>query len=595
MARKYRDRTHEYLGSHTTNLPGYSEAVSRPKRILGSNAINTERSIVHGLDFGMWVCTPEHPNDIDKALHIYTRLQGDNHLHSSAPTLLENLVDWRKLFPCLASLTDNPNESLDCDLILLEASFKLMKSYPPNGSRLRIQFELDFGHSISGDTSTLGGLKDWTYSTFIYQHGMQISQTNSFVKEVADSRVSFSLEAKWWAHLFIDVTQRKRAAEESGNREHIFRAESEDRALFNDLTAVQILRAAPSPESSYSDNPDRSLRMAVLLWKFRQTRQGREVGTTAWKKLIPPPERIAMNSPPPSAEEMFQPPLILDSMISLSKSPGGFQDHAHPSTADQEADRQQYLPLYPTDRGDRNTLVDHHSFDFFDTVPGGTEDLTVADAAAMDAMHSSFDLPPSYEDHIHDNGIHFHGGHITLDHGNHFDPQLHHSHPHDSRLSSSFDFDHNHPLLHAHFQIPNRDDELTSIFGAPSSMAGSNHHHQNHLWNTHAATGNGGIEGYDAQYQGDHQDRVHSGAQRGGLGNEYGTQIHLDHGEGVEQQGRRVEEVSELLQAVTGDQNGMSGCTIGDRDTAPEDHVFADAVIVERGLDRRGLGVEEIL
>lgn len=77
----------------------------------------------------MWVSAPQQANRIDKALHVYTRLQGEQHRPVALPMPLENLPGWRTSFPYLSSLVDDPTSSFDCDIILLEVNLQLMTDF----------------------------------------------------------------------------------------------------------------------------------------------------------------------------------------------------------------------------------------------------------------------------------------------------------------------------------------------------------------------------------------------------------------------------------------------------------------------------------
>ncbi|KAJ6144255.1 hypothetical protein N7470_008150 [Penicillium chermesinum] len=265
-----------------------------PHYTLGANMQEARNKNIHAFNFDMWVSAPQQANRIDEALHTYTRLQGDL---QPPPIPLENVSGWRSSFPHLSSIMDDLNGPLDCDIILMEVNLELMTDFPPSGSRLGIQLDLDYAHPTAGDVLMVSQMDKWTCSTHLYEDGRVIRETYHDLHKPQSTKVKPLFESSWWAKMFTDLTQNKRMAEDSGNPEKIQATEDRTRRYFRSLSAVQELRAMPSTSRRYSTHfqPD-SERMAILLWKFRQTRPG-EVGTTTWRRLIPPPDRTQTNSP----------------------------------------------------------------------------------------------------------------------------------------------------------------------------------------------------------------------------------------------------------------------------------------------------------
>lgn len=289
---------------------------------LGSNVHEpTNSNTVHGLNFDMWVSTPEHANQRDKAFHMYTRLQGEQHRPGAPPMPLESLLGWRTAFPHLASLTSGIDGPLDCDIILLEVNLELMDDFPPSGSRLGIVLDLDFGHPAAGDVSMVGQMENWVCSTYLYENGKSILESHHHISKSSSTKVKSVFESSWWAQRFIHLTQDKREDEHAGLHHA---ADERTRQYFRSLTAVQELRATPANSQRMSNqfHPngiDESKRMAILVWKFRQTRPN-EVGTTTWKKLLPPPDRGVTNSPR-TAAGIDLPPLSLDAIAMHRPAP----------------------------------------------------------------------------------------------------------------------------------------------------------------------------------------------------------------------------------------------------------------------------------
>lgn len=275
-----------------------------PHYTLGSNMHDAGTKNVHGFSFDMWVSAPQQANRVDKALHAYTRLQGDLHHPIAPPMPLENVNGWRSSFPHLSSLIDELNGPLECDIIMLEVNLQLMTDFPPSGSRLGIQLDLDFGHPTAGDVLMVSQMENWTCSTRLYEDGRELRETYHDLLKPQSTKVKPLFESSWWARVFTELTQDKRIAEDSGQPESVHATDERTRRFFRSLSAVQEIRAVPASSrrlsNQFQGHGDESERMAILVWKFRQTRPG-EVGTTTWRRLIPPPDRTSTNSPHPNS------------------------------------------------------------------------------------------------------------------------------------------------------------------------------------------------------------------------------------------------------------------------------------------------------
>ncbi|KAJ5920227.1 hypothetical protein N7516_011085 [Penicillium verrucosum] len=308
----YGSHTHPSYHDHMRSMQPYAGDLPPPHYTLGSNLQEAPASTIHGFSFDMWVSAPQQANGIDKALHAYTRLQGDLHHPVAPPMPLEQLSGWRSSFPALAPMVDDINNPLDCDIILLEVNLELMTDFPPARSRLGIQLDLDYGHPSAGDVLGVSQMDNWTCRTHIYEDGQGLQESYHDLPKTQSTKVKPLFESSWWAQLFTHLTQEKRMAEDSGNPQAARVADDQTRNYIRSLTAVQELRAT-SPSSRRLSNQyqghhgDESKRMAVLVWKFRQTRPG-EVGTTTWRRLIPAPDRTTTNSPRPVSGGVYPAP-----------------------------------------------------------------------------------------------------------------------------------------------------------------------------------------------------------------------------------------------------------------------------------------------
>lgn len=282
------------------------------------------------LNFNMRIVSPgEERRTIDKAFHVYTQLQGDQ--AGGAPTPLEDVHNWRYCFPRLTEIIENNDlQPPDCDIILLEASLHLMDSYPPKGSKLGIDLDLEYANPMTRAVSLPGGLKKAFCNTHFYDRDGRVECKQSDLPNIDNqSRVRAVFESGWWAKLLGKLTElRLAAAHES--RDRAVSADEEVREYFRNLTAVQEVYGSSTSadgrrdsSSGYGYRADQHVttgdrRIAILLWKFRQTRPG-EVGTTTWRKLLPPPSRESVKSPGPLLDTLSGAPLHMDALLLSSQ------------------------------------------------------------------------------------------------------------------------------------------------------------------------------------------------------------------------------------------------------------------------------------
>jgi hypothetical protein len=379
------------LANHLDLSPAYGKGLPPPAFTLGSNVDHAEKHCVARLNFVMWVSPPNPtPPQMTDQLHRYTEVQCCD--SSSQPAPLENTKNWRSSFPHLPSIVDNTSPSNGCDVILLEASFRLMPDFPPPLCKLGINLELDFRHPMA-DMKALGELHRWKWMcvTRLYEHGKCFLQTRhhcDLAKQKMDvGKVAPSFESKYWAEKFVNLIEKKRAAEESGNEAAISAANEKSRNFFSGLSAMQELAAyAPGevPLLETQSTPPQGKRMAILLWKFSEAQSG-HVGITTWQRLIPAPHRNTMNSPR-SAHDLAFPPLTLDSMVE-----GIHDDPNFPVYGESQGRNSEQAPynIYGTSIDVNTNLMSHdgHDMNF------GAEDM-----ATFTAMHSSYDMSTAQGD-----------------------------------------------------------------------------------------------------------------------------------------------------------------------------------------------------
>ena len=271
---------------------------------------NPDRHQVSKLDFKMWVSLPDKIDKMEEALHNYTRLQSN--CSTTEPTMLENIKNWRSMYPRLGEIVNNWTPSERCDVIMLDASFQLMGEFPPRGSKLGISLELDFLDPLSSNYKSLQDLHVWEQATTIYHHGCKFKEEwYEKCHTVRTGQVKPPFESKYWADRFTDLTDRKLRAEDSKNEAAIEAANERSRSYLRHLTVIQEIYGSQSGSPVMPRK-----RMAILLWKFSQAQRG-WAGITTWQRLIPPPDRMATNSPPPT-QEMALPPLAMDTVMDMA-------------------------------------------------------------------------------------------------------------------------------------------------------------------------------------------------------------------------------------------------------------------------------------
>ncbi|KAL4942409.1 regulatory protein abaA [Aspergillus oleicola] len=381
-----------HYSSHLTSypeparlMPPYSADLQLPQYSATTTQQDMNTNAVHGLSFDMWVSAPNKLDHIDDAFHVYTRLQGDQR-QASMP--LEDVKNWRKSFPHLNASFSDVNDPLNCEIILLETNLELMDDFPPIGSRLGIHLELDLANSLSGSMPMVNQMEDWTCSTYIYEDGRRTMEAYHNLAKPHSTKIKPPFESSWWAKTFTKLTQEKREVEDTG---HHIAADERTRRYFHTLTAVQEIRAsAPSSlrRMSYPGSAvGESKRMAIILWKFRQTRPN-EVGTTTWRKLLTLPDRALTNSPRPNTNTAIDlPPLSLESILMSKPTQNIYQPPQHHDILQHTAPSQQSWPLYQPSHDHVASLYNSAgAFDFLNSITTKAEGLSdkTASTSALD-------------------------------------------------------------------------------------------------------------------------------------------------------------------------------------------------------------------
>ncbi|KAF9889926.1 hypothetical protein FE257_006798 [Aspergillus nanangensis] len=462
-----------------------------PHFALNPNVHDANINPIQGLSFDMWVSAPKQPDRIENAFHKYTRLQGDQRHPIAPPMPLENFVGWRTYFPYLTTMMDQ-NQPFDCDVILLEANLELMNDFPPSGSRLGIQLELDFAHPATADVPMVNEMDNWSCSTYMYEDSQKILEVNHSLSKPASTKVKPPFESSWWAKLFTQLTQEKQIAEKAGQ---YHAADEHTRQFFRTMSAVQEIRATPpSPRRLSSHYPgtggEESKRVAILLWKFRQTRPG-EVGTTTWRRLIPPPDRTSTNSPRP-ATGIDLPPLSLDSIL-LKPAPSVYQAPQPADLIHQQPVSQPHWPLYPPPH---DNMYSAGNFDFLNSISKPEDGL--GDKTAVSSVLDPF---PNMQQHETSQPPNLNGsntGPIMLN--------VPDTYPHLHGYGLGQDSHYVPPQQHG-VHVADNSHVMNGLF-APGSQSIEELNHNHAAWSTPSTTlpGDVGSNGYShLQFQSEHQ------------------------------------------------------------------------------------------
>ena len=286
--------------------------VSAPIEILASNLYQgpTLRRVS---EFAITLAMNLEDKRGSKAVrHTCTSIQSET---PSAPKALASVVNWRQMYPALA--TYNDQEPIDCPMFLFDAHLSLIEhNYPSN---LGIHFSMDFSQGAH--------YTEWRSYLKIYEHnGCPVDQLECHLESVhlkgTDNcrLVNVPLKAKWWVRVLSDMFNRKGRAEDDGDPKLI--REEEERAI-QYVRGISVMQEIRATHGASNHGPQR---MAILLWRFDTARRG-EAATTSWRKLVPPLSAYHVQSPYPPPEN---PPMTLDTALQAA-SPYVSQEDSQPS------------------------------------------------------------------------------------------------------------------------------------------------------------------------------------------------------------------------------------------------------------------------
>jgi hypothetical protein len=352
-----------------------SDNLPPPSQTLGSNGTISSGKRVTGVNFEMWM-SPNQRN-MDKRLHDFTSLQTARDLPRSYPIPLENVRNWRSLYPCLATTLNGKDDSPIFDIVMVETSYKMMSEFPPPKATLGLRLELDIGQTSRTE------LFDWTCTTHIYRNGVPVKEASHYRLEAKLGMVAPPFDSMWWALTFIDKVEQKKQAEETGKPDVYHATQERLHDFFAQLTAVHEIRARTEAASGFQDPRSPRELVAVVLWKFSISPET-FVGTTSWQRLLPPPACTSTNSPS-TQQEISLPPPAMDTLVEGLHHPTMLGDNKNLLGAEPDAEYQNYQAVL----GGSNAQLGHHDFEMT---------FKEEDIANFAAMQSSF-MQPSHVEH----------------------------------------------------------------------------------------------------------------------------------------------------------------------------------------------------
>ena len=352
----------------------YSVALPPPSESLPSS----RGSSIRRINFEMYILGPE----LEK-LHVYTSLQSEK---GSASKRLDDIPDWGLRFPQVASYYDR--SSLQEEIILFDASFKLMNSYPPiklMGCQPPLRSKLGVDFDVVIDQGS--GYTDWECHSNFYEKGVlkeslgTSTSSESFLS--GEAKVVVLHPSQWWVILFTDIIKERLKKEQEGDIDAIQKDAERARRQIQDITAVQELWATPKVGGAQRQ------RKAVFLWMFRQC-QDHEAPTTTWRKVIAPVSKPEPYSPVQASAPLFhQPSAIIDNVAQhdLFKSTPLYAEYFNPQPFFADCSENLFADLHS--RLDSPSLVplpDSQSF------PSST-----SDSFDSSIRSSTFHVKPSHD------------------------------------------------------------------------------------------------------------------------------------------------------------------------------------------------------
>ncbi|KAK4697536.1 hypothetical protein P7C71_g556, partial [Lecanoromycetidae sp. Uapishka_2] len=194
------------------------------------------------------------------------------------------------------------------------------------------------------------------------------------------------LKSPWWVQKFSSFIHENQKAEtlarKLGDRQIVKEDEENTRQYLREISVMQEIWATSRVAGSQPQ------RMAILLWRFKQARDG-EAATTSWRRIIAPVSPLQAQSPSPN---LLQAPAILDSALVELTEPNmtqPFADFYNPHPSIYVDTSESLLALGHSEGGSSNTsqTADYQSF------PSSTStSFPSSISSSTYAVHSSHEL-----------------------------------------------------------------------------------------------------------------------------------------------------------------------------------------------------------
>ncbi|CAG8982204.1 hypothetical protein HYALB_00003640 [Hymenoscyphus albidus] len=207
----------------------------------------------------------------ESVLHKYTTLQGQRPGDS-----IESLLNWRQRYPYFENTYLTAlRSSLPCEVIHMDVPLSLMSIHPPNGSELVAWTEI----SVSGNNRTLEQSSMWQSVTALSKpqalcrdNEPAVERRGSLLQVLSTSpqetRCKLPFPAQPWAQAFTSLANI--SEQTSSSPETI-------QALLNEVSMFQEVQYSPESGMPF-------ITRALILWTFRQPREG-ESSSTTWRYL----------------------------------------------------------------------------------------------------------------------------------------------------------------------------------------------------------------------------------------------------------------------------------------------------------------------
>ncbi|RDL42463.1 uncharacterized protein BP5553_02442 [Venustampulla echinocandica] len=208
---------------------------------------------------------------------------------------LESIPNWWRRFPHLQRL--HSAGELQCDIIHMDVSLKLMSTHPPEGAELVSRTELSIPRGelescVWQIVTTLTKPPELCRDPAV---DPPVESQASWIQVLSvnedEARIKIPFPANPWAHAFTNLADVQLKHQEKRDS---FPGEGSRsvREYVKQISMYQEVQSASGPGMPF-------VRRAVIIWTFRKASSGEGNGGTYWRYLHPSPPRRAIMSPGP--------------------------------------------------------------------------------------------------------------------------------------------------------------------------------------------------------------------------------------------------------------------------------------------------------